>query len=530
MDDILLKASSPEIYRINAFRLVELPVDATVQQVKRREQEYTTLNTMGLTPQEIESKMGGIVPLIPPPSKDIVYQAFARLRDPELRLVDELFWFWPLDHNTSIDEDDALSLIKKGDFQSGIEVWSKHEKEGTESMVSTHNLAVLYHMLALDIESKGLIENLNEKQFEQKQVYWKDAAVRWKNCIEQEGLWKRLTKRVLDFKDPRLTGEVVQRFRTTLPLSLLLISASLAMKAAESGKLLDAKRHVQFMTYFGFDSEIIEKVLNIVIAPIRERIKLAYAYLKKESQDSAGNFKAVASSSVQQISQMLKLIETLLPSGSMVRIAINDEAATKLMETIIGYCNKTSDWRTSKQLLDIIICWEISEAVKQKIKNNLDIIVTNIEIGTCWFCKKNPPSKDGDISIKMYGNVKRTPDYFTGKVLVEWQYNTFTVPRCSSCKKAHKSIIGSIWLGILSGAAIGVIIIILARNLSDFSSGAATFFIFTIFATMGGILGNVIAKKKKLKGVLPESKKSEFPLIKKKLNEGWVFGDKPATQ
>lgn len=525
-DDILLRASSPEIYRINTFRLVELPIDATVQQIRRREQEYATLNKMGLSPEEITDQMGGIIPLTPPPSEDIIHQAFHRLRDPESRLVDELFWFWPLEPGDSIDDDEALFMIKSGDYQSSIAIWSEREREGTESMVSTHNLAILFHMLALDIEHIGMNGTLTKKQHEQKQNYWKDAYIRWKNCIDQEGLWNRLTRRIREFNDPRLTTGVVHRFRTTLPLSLLLINASVAARAAESGNKTEAKEHIQIMVDSGFSSDMVEKALQFVIVPMRERVKLICASLEKEVKKSIKNFNTVASNMIKQIAQPLEVIDILLPKDNVSRQAIHDQAALKVLEITIEYCNKTSNWGATKKLMTSALGFAVSDSARRRIKNNLDIIESSLELGTCWFCKKNPSESKCEIKIKMYGNVTRTPDFYGygTQTTVRWNYNTFIVPRCSECMKAHSSVNKYVWLGILAGLIIGIISL-----LGFFQPDSVCFgiIIIVILAVVGGAIGGKIGQNKLRKGVLPESKKTDFPTIKKKLGEGWQFGEKP---
>ena len=87
----LAAAASPELYRVNAFRITGLPVDATARDIAKQLEKMKIAEKLGAA----TTRQGGPLPLVPPPDLDAVRQAMQRLRDPEGRLVDEFFWFWP---------------------------------------------------------------------------------------------------------------------------------------------------------------------------------------------------------------------------------------------------------------------------------------------------------------------------------------------------------------------------------------------------------------------------------------------------
>ncbi len=86
--DILLESANPELYRYNAFRVLELPADATPREIMKRQQMIEMARKTGMP---IPLGPARCLPLDPPPDEDAIRQAVQRLQDPERRMVDELF-------------------------------------------------------------------------------------------------------------------------------------------------------------------------------------------------------------------------------------------------------------------------------------------------------------------------------------------------------------------------------------------------------------------------------------------------------
>src|ERR1044071_2161250 len=89
----LMDVAHPNLYRINAFRITGLPTDATPRDVVRQAERLKIAARIGNAPATSAAPF----PLSPAPEDDDVRGAVDRLRDPERRLVEELFWFWPHD-------------------------------------------------------------------------------------------------------------------------------------------------------------------------------------------------------------------------------------------------------------------------------------------------------------------------------------------------------------------------------------------------------------------------------------------------
>lgn len=229
--EILLKMARPDIYRINAFRMLEIPVTSPPQVISSQMRKLDLMEKFG-DPSQMER---GLLPLTPSPDSEGRREAHQRLTNPESRLIDELFWFWPLQMGVPTDKDEALMSLKRNDFAGAVSVWKRHEETSSEANVSMHNLAIMYHALALDIEYLAATQTLSKKQSLQKRSYWEQAFQRWLILMKYEGFWRRLTERVRELDDPRLTTGTTRRIRAGLPLALLSINAMLAVQAAQKG-------------------------------------------------------------------------------------------------------------------------------------------------------------------------------------------------------------------------------------------------------------------------------------------------------
>ncbi|MDP2207469.1 MAG: hypothetical protein Q8K98_01675, partial [Bacteroidota bacterium] len=242
--DALIESARPELYRMNAFRVTGLAVDATVRDISRQAERLRMMERL--------SSVQGIMralPLDPPPSQEAIREAMQRLRDPERRLVDEFFWFWPHQLGES-KNDNALIALSNQDVKIAKDLWIKQENFQSEANVSMHNLAVLCHCIALDMEYLYHSKPASEEEKQILGQQWRETLKRWKVLLEHEGFWSRLAARIRELDDPRLTTGAARRMRTSLPLTILMINAQLALRAAERSDVNTTKRHLQLMNFW----------------------------------------------------------------------------------------------------------------------------------------------------------------------------------------------------------------------------------------------------------------------------------------
>jgi len=358
--ETLLKVATPELYRRNAFRILGLPISLTLREIERHRKKLEMMAKLDI--DSSGRKQRGYLPLDPPPDRDSIRQAMEHLREPEKRLIDEFFWFWPL--TAGLAEDKTLELLSKQNIDEALNIWKKNEKEGC--CVSTHNLAVFHHLAALDKEKDSAGETLSGEELDRCQLLWKSAFEEWQKLLEDVKFWSLLTDRIRVLNDPRLTSETARTIYNSLPKALLLINAKLAVRAAEEDK--DAvERHMQLMKDYGFEERLLQDVLHKAASPIRERIKILCAPVTHKAEENPQQANQLARNLLTETKPLLKVIDVLLPKGSAIRESLHDEITETVRTCTIAFGNETADW---KECL-----WLIEQTLKIAIGTSLRILL-----------------------------------------------------------------------------------------------------------------------------------------------------------
>jgi hypothetical protein len=508
--EILIKATVPEIYRINAFRISGLKVNSSTREITNQIQKSQMLGKYG----DKSIKFDSPFPIIPAPDVDQIRNALHRLRDPETRLIDEFFWFWP--HSIESDKMDfALDSLSRNDIKSAENIWINYEATLTESNVSRHNLAILSHLMALDIELNA--KNLKVDELHKRDLYWTDAFKRWKLLFDHEGFWGRLMARVRQLDDPRLTTGFVRRLRESLPSAILQINAQLALTAAELGNEKEAKRHLDAIYNSGFGNEAGLTAIKRVAEPLRKRIKLI---CKSYADDTYSDHQSEIDASkklIEQTKGLLKTLDILLPSDSSIREGAHDEVALRALTLVISFANKTDKWKEAIVIMEEIKLIALGESVRTRVIMNYDIFIKNLEFdqihNTCFYCKVNKPDSGSVVEVKMHGEVQRLYSKIT------WKYLTVRVPRCESCRKDHNKASNSIGLGVLIGGVSGMI------GCLKLEIDKGGFIAFLVLAGLGILVGYIISLSTRKTASFDSY--SQFPQIVDLRKKGWASGEKP---
>jgi hypothetical protein len=375
--DILIQAATPDIYRINAFRISGLNVSATTREISNQVQKNQMMEKYGGKMDNHKSPF----PIEPPPDVDKLRQALHRLRDPETRIIDEFFWFWPHSLDTAV-KDHALDALSRNEIKTAESLWINYEATLTESNVSRHNLAVLSHLLVLDIELNG--NSLAKKERAKRDKYWKDTFKRWKLLLEHEGFWSRLTARVRQMDDPRLTTGFVRRLREALPFAILQINGIMAVKFAEQGKGEEAKRYMELIRSSGFDNDVIDRALKTAIDPVRKRIKVICHSASDETEKNNIRGIEFGKQILIQTQNPLKVLNTLLPKKNIIIEGAEDDITDSVFNCYIRYVNKTEDYVSALELIKSIKNFINSDTSKVRIDEKIKSINDILEYSNFW--------------------------------------------------------------------------------------------------------------------------------------------------
>lgn len=520
--DAALKMASPELFRRNAFRLLGLPAGASQQQVTRRRQELA-----------LEAKLGGgedgggaagmVLPVVPPPDEDALREAARRLRDPEGRFLDELFWPWPLRAGAGPDE--GLLALEHGDVQGAIAAWEL-ASETPEGGVASHNLAVVYHLMVLDIECLGEREALSKAQVKQKQAYWLRAVGFWRKVCDDDGFWAAATARAQRLRDPRLDGEAVAALRAGLPEVLLGINARLAARAAQAKNAGEARWHADLVRGANLAAEAAERALVAAAGPARDAVKALCAASDQKVEAAPGQGGAAAGSLMDAAVAPLAVLDALLPPDHQVLAAVRDEIVLKVLHLQIAYAKATDDWALSLELLKRALSLARGSEAKKRLGENITIVENNLRLSQCWFCGKRPAEDSAAVHVSMCKVTGRIP--IPGGTRVQYQKVRAAVPRCGQCRAIHKRAKA---MGCL-GAALGFILVFGGFSIVSSTDGWWEW-VGLALTGLGLVGGAVVAgagsRSARRSGTKPEASKMDSPGIKKLKADGFVVGDSPAN-
>ena len=522
--EVLLRAAGPDLFRLNAFRVTGLAVDATPSQITRQVEKLRLAQKFGGTSLRVR----GAFALDPPPDADQLRAALQRLHDPEVRLVDEFFWFWPHDLDAA-NADEALTALAQGSENRAAEIWARMESEQSVSKVSMHNLAVMAQLRVLDLEQALQSGALDAKDATARAEMWRAAFRRWKVLLSNEAFWSRLTARIQALDDPRLTTGTSRRTRESLPLAMLSINAQLALRAAQAVNPAEAKRQLAVLQDSEFDQTVVNEALRSVIEPLRGRIKNMCQASAREVSADTQHGDSITRRLFEHSRPLLATIDCLLPAGDPVRDGAHDEVALQALDGQIAFGQKTEDWRTSVQLLEEALAIAASASARSRIEENLVYVRDANRRYTCFFCDERRTEESAEIDVSMHGNVKRQPAGYN-QIQTTWDYATIKVPRCSSCATAHKNQSSAresvTWVAWLSCIFYVVVLCFIGGLVWEgwgafacIAGGLATWLVPSMMARGAAHVW--------LEGVKAIDEKYAYPAIQKRKAEGWRLEAKP---
>lgn len=266
--------------------------------------------------------------LNPPPRLEQIRESALRLQTPERRIVDEFFWFWPMKWGDG-KQDPALLALAKGDKSKTYNIWTKllTSDRSEKNTISKHNLAIMFHLTALENELLNLKASLSNESLSKIDQHWRMSFKLWEELTENETFWSLISTRIRILDDPQLTTGFTRRMRATFPEALDKINGLLALQYMEDNRFDLASRHIVYMkeTHQGFDN--IPKTLAMITQPLQTRIRDA-VFQATQIADKEPRMSAQAAKELfMAVSKPLKIIKGFLSPNDHDRITLCDIVA-----------------------------------------------------------------------------------------------------------------------------------------------------------------------------------------------------------
>lgn len=363
----LLKLCSLNLYQSNAFRITGLNVDSSLRDISREAEKLEMMIKLG-TVRASE----GILPLSGQLSIPAVTSALQTLKEPEQRLLHEFFWFWPCAGASK--DDPAMQTLRERKYQAAVDLWTNTKGQG--SGVAIHNLAVFYHVGALD----GVIQASEARTGPrvEDQHLWASAYRYWKALLERSDFWDSLTRRIRDMNDPRLKIDTAHRIWSSLPNAVLGINARLAIAAAETGDFEEAGRQRHLIYNSGYADDSAKKEVLRGLGPLRDEIERLSETAEAEARANPRTANTVFRKFLVDKSRLLQTFNYLVGVGNPICDAVHDRIAEAGRVCLVAYVNETNDWDAARLLFEECLALAEGKALRSRLEEDLEIIAGHL--------------------------------------------------------------------------------------------------------------------------------------------------------
>ncbi len=370
--DPLIRAAGLEIYRRNVFRITGLPVDATARQITKRAEQLKLAGELG----HAEDGEHNALSMRPIPNADQIQEALQRIKEPELRVIDEYFWYWPM-HEEGSAKDPAIQALQNGQIHEALRMWYEKENDSTCGAIASHNIAVFDHMVALDWTLAQLADPTDADATSRAMRYWAQSMERWERVAIDGSAWDWLKDRIRAINDPRLTTGFARRMEMGLPEAMDKINAEAALRFAEIGDIDAARMHIRIMNQSHQGLDDVEATSEMVLMPLRRRVEQRIAHAKKAATADGKSAVAIAQGLLNECIPMMPLFE-LFHGESHHKTELFDEVAETANQLGVIYQKATNRNEGLIELLSHAMTCASDEGLKSRIRENIRLIEGNL--------------------------------------------------------------------------------------------------------------------------------------------------------
>ena len=444
--NVLFKIAHPDLYERNPFNVLNLSVDATAKDIRRRREDIEAAFDAGTEADEF----AGMIPADDGrkvPTRAEVDDLFAALENPERRIAYMLFWFWPSETDPAKDAKSKRDPNAAYRHTDAVRTWENRALASprSESVVERHNLAVYSHLMALYGEQSPR-QRTTQQTPADVDNHWRDGIRWWNDLAGEPDLWHSVSEFVTALNDPRLDYRFARSLRDQFAYAFDQINVELAIEFAKTGREADAKRQVAYMKLSQPGSDDVEGTFDDAFAGLLKQteaiVDAALAEAKAKPKDGLKQANAI----LNQTADPLRVSRIVLDKGSPVRDAIVSAVFAGVRGCLIAYGNETKDWdeclKLTEKLKGIAETEEqrkiveqdvevISENQKQTKQQKIYSLVSNIQKCAkreerCACCGGK---RDFTTSVTLYGKLQKG----TAFGQVQFQTQTISVPVCQNC-------------------------------------------------------------------------------------------------
>ena len=399
---VLLTIATTNLYQENAFRITGLPVDASLREVSKEAEKIEMTLRLG---RSLPSP--AVFPLSERPTIESVRNALHVLKDPESRLVQELFWFWPCSSGSG--EDPAIAALTQKQYQTAADIWTR--TKGPGNGIAIHNLAVFHHLGALDSATRRI--KSSQATPAEEIFLWSSAYRYWKALLDRSDFWEAVASRIRTLDDPRLKSGAAHQMWRALPNAIVRINAQIAVKAAEAGNFEEAAKHRKIMFSSAFGEATAREETRLALAGAGEELERICRNAEQQARANPKAANLVVRKLFEEKSKLLSAFNFLLGIGDPICDATHDRVAEAGRFCVVDYVNETEDWEFARLTLEECLALAEGKALRLKLEDDLEVVGRNLSGQQ----QSRRTSQPAEAQSSKATPAQQTTAYKTGKAL-----------------------------------------------------------------------------------------------------------------
>ena len=310
-------------YQNNAFRILGLKPNVSMQEIMQRVNEFKVKKSLGMDVVD-EYDFPWMGPL--DRSEQNVLNSLQRLENPVSRLREEIFWFW---FETDCDKK-AINYLKKNDRQAAHKTWNaliRSENPTKESMSAFMNQIILAHSSVIGEECEEEEKNQKKKSTTLSEKHWKN----WKFIISRFTLiasnkvfWEMVKNKAEKIDDPRLSSSKVDEIRNNFLQDIAEPNFTFMSDALISKDYERVKQHSSLFkadwipNELPLPSEVLRKGFNKVLASLTDLLNRHSQNAVKELEKVEKGEKDADKVVIDIYSKLIDNVTDIIYEGNLV--------------------------------------------------------------------------------------------------------------------------------------------------------------------------------------------------------------------
>ncbi len=457
--EIINQIITPDIYLKNPFFIFRMPIDAISREMRRRKEDVESIFALGQEKEFFADIFEGVNISL---SQQEATELYTSLEDPVVRLVYEIFMFWPCGAENSKQDPILREFFNKGYHIKDelFEKWTavyQTSQDDREVMCAVHNLAVLYHIYSINLE-KIRLEGVKQIDLNDLTSYWSEAAKLWRKTLHSDKFWGFLAARAEAINDPRLDARNVRwDFEDILPNSWVAIVQDIIKEYIKKHNAGEVRRLLDIIENFVGASQRESLEINLVKSILRTIERDAKNALD-EAHTTPEKGLRLAQKLYDDFIIKKMFVENLSTKNKEHYTDTIDEVVRSIEQCLVSFVNETQEWDKGIPLMEAIRDIAVSSKLREKIESGIDVLTKNDadykELHMCVVCGKihhgieeDVPYKEMTIYSPVDENIYITTDsgnknsegVFKRGLLQnpnygKYQILTFKLPCCKDCR------------------------------------------------------------------------------------------------